>query len=431
MQKLSLAVVKRFLRFLEQSARKDPEKFMKFYTNYSYYLKAGLIEDRETGGKFKGEITKLLRYECTKKEAGEMISLQEYADEHMQDGKQKNIYYFCAPNRETAMNSPYLEQFRERGRNVILMYDDIDEYVVGSALDGFKDHQLISVDAQDKDFELDIDEDKVEKKDKPCDGAELGETQKQELQDWIKEVLGQRVMEVKFTDRLVSSPAVVTSVMTPHMRKMMKSMMAGQGGGSQDFPMTLELSANHPTIKTLYSIREENAPVAKMAIDILFDNAAVAAGMIDEPRSVLPRSNKLLEMFVYQGAGFDYATNTYFKGEKIGEGLGGKQNGNDGSDGSDGGSGGDIDTTKSGDSTGNSSAGNSSAGNSSAGSSSGTSGNSADAGKTENLKSADGNAEGNAEGNKGNKDEAPASNPYGDFESTTAKSNPKIQEVKI
>ena len=44
---------------------------------------------------------KLLRFECTAKDAGEVISLQEYADNHMQGGKQKNIYYFSAPNRDT------------------------------------------------------------------------------------------------------------------------------------------------------------------------------------------------------------------------------------------------------------------------------------------------------------------------------------------
>ncbi len=148
----------------------------------------------------------------------------------------------------------------------------------------------------------------------------------------MRGVLGSRVMEVKFTDRLVSSPAVATSVLSPHMRRMMKQMMAQSGGGSSDdgpgsassadsalVPMTLEVSAKHAIVKTLFSIKESNPQVANAALESLFDNACIAAGMLDEPRTILGRSNKLLEMLVYQGAGFDYQTNAYRSGSDAGD----------------------------------------------------------------------------------------------------------------
>merc|ERR1711865_852394 len=86
---------------------------------------------------------------------GELVSLEEYLST-AKDG-QKNIYYFCVPDRQTGMSSPYMEQFIQRERNVLLMYEDIDEYVVNS-IEGFKDLKFVSVDSQDKDFELDLDQ---------------------------------------------------------------------------------------------------------------------------------------------------------------------------------------------------------------------------------------------------------------------------------
>merc|ERR1719191_2585630 len=165
MEKLSMAVVKRILRFLDQQAKKDPEKYAKFFKGYSYYLKAGIIEDKEgNNSRHKDDILKLLRFESSQRPKGEMLSLEEYVTTS-KDG-QKNIYYFTVPDRQTGMSSPYMEQFIKRERNVLLMYEDIDEYVVNS-IEGFKDAKFVSVDSQDKDFELDLDqpEEKEKKED--------------------------------------------------------------------------------------------------------------------------------------------------------------------------------------------------------------------------------------------------------------------------
>merc|ERR1719160_1580236 len=104
MEKLSMAVVKRILRFLDQQAKKDPEKYSKFFKGYSYYLKAGVIEDKEANfSRHKDDILKLLRFECSKKGKGEVISLEDYIS--MSKDGQKNIYYFCCPDRTTGLSS--------------------------------------------------------------------------------------------------------------------------------------------------------------------------------------------------------------------------------------------------------------------------------------------------------------------------------------
>lgn len=338
LEKLSIAVVRRFLKHLERESKKDPARYLTFYKNYSYYLKAGLLEDKTGGGgRHKDDLLKLLRFDCTNIKGDEvgtkLISLQEYVDQYRvknsnsSTGKeQKQIYYYCCPSRETAMNSPYMEDMIARKRPVLLMYEDIDEYVVSSTLESFGGYNLVAVDSQGKDFELDLEETPVQLSTGPKGGLGLGgehltAAETKEMSKWLQseKVLGKRCSEVKWTDRLTSSPGVVTSVMTPHMRKLMKQMMQANGGGANgggggsgdDFPMTLELSGKHAVIKTIFRIRETNEEVAIAASKALFDNALIAAGACDEPRSVLGRLNQVLEMAVFQGAGFDYKTGKF------------------------------------------------------------------------------------------------------------------------
>jgi len=309
MEKLSMAVTRRILRFLDQQSKKDPAKYNKFFKGYSYYLKAGIIEDKEGNfSRHKDDILKLLRFECSNKAKGELLSLEEYVATSKEG--QKNIYYFACPDRNTALSSPYMEQFLQRERNVLFMYEEIDEYVVNS-IEGFKDKKLISVDSADKDFELDLDPPADEEK---KDDRELTTEEQKDLEKFIRSVLKEKVQEVKFSKRLVHSPAIVTSIITPHMRKMMKSLMQGkENDGMSNVPMTLELSAKHHIITTMYTIKASNETVARIAVEQLFDNACIAAGTLDDPRVLLSRLNKVLEMVIYQGAGFDYARNEYIQ----------------------------------------------------------------------------------------------------------------------
>merc|ERR1712176_156287 len=262
MEKLSMAVVRRILRFLDQQAKKDVEKYMKFFKGYSYYLKAGIIEDKEGNfSRHRDDLLKLLRFECSSKPKGEVISLEDYVSTS-KDG-QKNIYYFTCSERQTALASPYMEQFLQRERNVLLMYEDIDEFVINS-VEGYKERKFVPCDAADKDFELALDP--PEKKDNK-DVRKLTTDEQKDLEQFIKGILKEKVQEVKFSERLVSSPAIVTSIITPHMRKMMKNLMAGkENDGMNNIPMTLELSPEHHIITTLHTIKHSNEPVARIAV---------------------------------------------------------------------------------------------------------------------------------------------------------------------
>ncbi|CAK9012143.1 TNF receptor-associated protein 1 homolog [Durusdinium trenchii] len=249
MEKLSMAVVRRILRFLQQEAKLDLDLVdvrCECGVGCVHVNAAGLIEDKEGNfSRHKDDLLKLLRFECSNKGKGELISLEEYI-EMAKDGQQ-NIYYFTCPDRQTGLSSPYMEQL------------DLD-----------KPEEPEDTDAWHCQATADLCNPSGSKMRK--DKRVLTEEEQTQMQKFIKSVLKEKVQEVKFSDRLVSSPAIVW-------------------GARQ----------------RLQVILESNEPVARIAVEQLYDNACIAAGTLDDPRVLMSRLNKVLEMFVYQGAGYDYA----------------------------------------------------------------------------------------------------------------------------
>ncbi|KAF4744755.1 TNF receptor-associated protein 1, mitochondrial [Perkinsus olseni] len=302
MRKLSTAVVRRILRFLADQARRDADKYNAFWRKYGFYFKAGLLEDQQNNnGNHKDLILKLLRFESSNGGSGELLSLQDYLDS-MTD-EQNNIYYIQSKDRKTALASPYMEAFENKGVNVLLLTEDIDAFVV-SYIENFKGKRLVSVDSEEE-----IEKEILKSDDGDDAKKEMPEASRDDLESFVKEVLGERVNGVKFSDRLVNSPAVVTSAISPQMRRMMKQMMAQSGQGDQNdalqaIPMTLELNPDHPTVRKLGDLaaskEARTEDIAKVAVTQLFDNACIAAGMVDDPRTILDRLQKMLDVCVEQ-----------------------------------------------------------------------------------------------------------------------------------
>ncbi len=100
----------------------DKEKFGKWYEEHNGFVKEGVCTDYKN----RTRIAKLLRYETNKTNKGEKVSLEEYID-HMKDD-QKEVFYLVAPNKESAIRSPYLEAFQDSDTEVLLCYAQIDEF---------------------------------------------------------------------------------------------------------------------------------------------------------------------------------------------------------------------------------------------------------------------------------------------------------------
>jgi molecular chaperone HtpG len=197
--------------------------------------------------------------------------------------EQKEIYYLTAPNREAALASPYYEVFREKKYEVLFLYAPQDEIVM-EQLREFDKKRLVA--AEKADLKLD----------KESSGA-LSEEDARVLANFIKERLGDRVNEVHSSKRLVGSPAVVVDSdthMTSSMRRMMK-MLNREGEAPPESKPNLEINPDHAMLVRLNAIRQSDPALAGEVAEQIFDNALVAAGLLEDPRAMLGRLNGLLE----------------------------------------------------------------------------------------------------------------------------------------
>ena len=236
--KLKKALTRRFISHLTKMARKEPDRYKdEFYREYSFFLKEGVCQDFE----FQDPLSKLLYFETSKTKDGEITSLEEYVGRMGPD--QKEIYYLCAPTRDLAVESPYLEVFQKTGREVIFVYTAIDDFVMAN-LDKFEGRKLVTADKSDIDLGDDLekkgdgdDEDGNEKNgDDPTapPPRKLEGIDADEFCAWAKHILGDRATAVVTTNRLGSSPAIVTDNESGAMRRMMRMVDTQDSGRTSE-----------------------------------------------------------------------------------------------------------------------------------------------------------------------------------------------------
>lgn len=306
-RKLASVIVKRILKFLNDQAKSDPEKFSEFYQKYSQNIKEGVLEDAHNGSQYKDMLLPLLRFQCSTEDSGNLITLEEYVEK--MPSKQKHIYFYCCSDRKTALSSPYMEQYLAKKRPVLLMNSDIDEFVTMNLSD-YKGKRFVAVDSPGDDMEPEeLEEDDPELYKETEQKPKLVGDQQAELSAFVKETLGSRVTSVKFSERLLSAPAVVSGFLSPTLRRMMKATLQGAPEAQLNMaslPATLELNPSHELVTALYHLRKTNSDVAKLLVEQLLDNASIAAGILEEPKTMLPRLNKLLSLtaqYAYHHAG--------------------------------------------------------------------------------------------------------------------------------
>lgn len=278
MQKLNKVLTSRFLKFLDEEAGKNAETYEKFYTEYQRFLKEGIVTDFT----HKDALGKLLRYESSILDKGKVTSLADYMKRMSSD--QKEIYCLLAANRAAAEASPYFEVFKERKWEVLFLYDPWDEFVI-EHLNAFDGKQLRLAEKA----ELNLSAKK--------EGA-LSEDAAKSLAQWLKETLGDKVNEVRVSQRLVDSPAVVVDAdkyLTASMRRIMKAMKQADGPEVPAAKHDFEINPAHPIIARLDAMRQKDATLASSVAEQILDNARVAAGLLEDPRAMLTRLNQLLE----------------------------------------------------------------------------------------------------------------------------------------
>ncbi len=269
--------VKKVLSMLEKMAKNDPGKYQSFWNEFGKVLKEGPGEDFAN----KEKIGKLLRFASTNSDTAEQnVSLDDYIS-RMQEGQDK-IYYIAADTHSAAKNSPHLEIFRKKGIEVLLLSDRVDEWLTAH----FTEYDGKALQSIAK-GELDLDKDEDSKKE-----LEKKTEESKDLLKRMKESLGDKVEDVRITNRLTSSPACIVlneHDMAMHMQRLMKE--AGHElPGSKPI---LEINTDHPIVKRL---NEEKAD-SKFNdwSEILFDQAILAeGGQLDDPASFVHKLNEML-----------------------------------------------------------------------------------------------------------------------------------------
>lgn len=277
--KIRSGIVKRVLDQLTKMAKADDDSYATFWSEFGEVLKEGPVEDFSN----REKLLELMRFASTHGDTGaQSASLADYVGR--MSGDQSKIYYVTADSYAAAKNSPHLEVFRKRGIEVLLMYDRVDEWMMGH-LQEYEGKPFQSIAKGDLDLgEDETEEEKQERK--------KVEEEAQGLVKRLKESLGEEVKEVRISSRLTDSPACLVledHEMAMHMQRLFKQ--AGQAmPGSKPI---LEINATHPLIERLE--KEEDADQFGSFAKVILDQAILSeGGALDDPAGFVKRLNDLM-----------------------------------------------------------------------------------------------------------------------------------------
>ena len=278
-QKLNRVVTRRFLKFLSKEAKSEPDKYLEFYKKFNRFLKEGVASDPDN----QEDLGKLLRFQSSLTEAGELTSFDDYCDRAKED--QKQIYYLIADDRKAIEAGPYLEAFKSRGLEVIYFLEAIDDYVV-TRLGKYNDKELMSADRAD----IELDESAEESK-----GERLDDDALEALCSYIKEELGEKVEKVEASERLIESPAATFDPgdqMSAQMRRMMQAINPDEA--APPIKVNLQINPRHPLIHQLSDARDSNPELAKLVAAQLLDTSLLASGLLEDRTSLISRGFDLM-----------------------------------------------------------------------------------------------------------------------------------------
>jgi len=273
------ALTKRALDLLARLAKEEPEKYAGFWKEFGPVLKEGLGEDPNN----RDKILPLLRLASTHEESDEpKVTLADYVG-RMKEG-QERIYYIIADSITAARGSPYLEQLRSKGVEVLLLADRVDEWMMGHVRE-FEGKRFKDVSRGD--LELGSLEGEADK----AAAAEVAK-ESEKLLKRIQEALGDRISEVKVSTRLTDTPACL--VLAEHdLGAQMRKILAATGQSAPESKPALEVNVGHPLLKRLDSTMAEDEFV-ELAL-LIHDQAKLAeSGSVANPGEFVRRLNRLL-----------------------------------------------------------------------------------------------------------------------------------------
>jgi molecular chaperone HtpG len=282
------SLTKRVLDLLARLAKDEAEKYATFWKEFGSVLKEGVVQDSGN----QAAILALLRFASTHQaDNAPSVSLADYVA-RMRSG-QDRIYYVIAESAEAARGHPAIERLKERGLEVLLLSERIDEWVMGQLQD-FEGKRF--KDASRGDLDLGGLASEADKKEHD---AQLKESKG--LLKRVKDSLGERVTEVRVSERLKESPACL--VLGEHdLGEQMRRILAAAGQKAPQAHPVLELNVSHPLVKYLDALPDASE-FGELA-QLLYEQAALAEGsQLANPPEYVQRLNRLLVRLAAPAAG--------------------------------------------------------------------------------------------------------------------------------
>jgi molecular chaperone HtpG len=291
--KLRRVITKRFLKYLDEEATREPEKYLKFWSTFGLYLKEGVTSDYE----YQKEIGKLLRFESSKSADGTPIALADYV--FRMGPEQEEIYYINGPNRAAIEAGPYVEMFTKKDIEILYTMEPIDDFVL-SHLGEFDGKKLVSADRAD--LSISKDEEETREESGVEESGRLDKDALEELTKWMQKVLDRSVSEVVISKRLVDAPAMIVNPdghMTSTMERILSAGRKEHGIPGMVSPKKkLEINPKNPLIVKLAELHKTDELFAGEVARQIHDNAMIQAGLVVDPLEMVERNYRILNRVV-------------------------------------------------------------------------------------------------------------------------------------
>ncbi len=273
MNTIRTASVKKLLGEFKKIADNNPELYTKFIEQYNGPLKEGLYSDYAN----RDTLLELVRFKSSTEDG--YVSLAQYKERMSEE--QKSIYYITGGKEQTLKSSPLLEAYKKKGYEVLIMPEEIDDFIIGS-IANYKDIPLKAINKSGA-----VDDLKDEKEDKKDSKEEKAIVKK------IKDALGDKVSNVVVSSRLVDSPAIVVvdeNDPSVQMQQILRQM------GQSDIPEAkpiLEVNCDHNMVKKLIESKDDE--YNKNLSEVLLGQAMLAQGVMPkDPVEFTKKLNDLL-----------------------------------------------------------------------------------------------------------------------------------------
>ncbi|MHA1947198.1 MAG: molecular chaperone HtpG [Candidatus Hodarchaeales archaeon] len=282
-RRITKSITKKIIDELEKIADEDEEKYLEWFSQFGVFIKEGIAQDE----KRRERLLRQLRIKTSKSD-DKPIPLSEYVDRMSED--QNDILFLLGENLQSLKSSPHLEPFKKLDQEVILFDEPIDTFLM-MHVTTFSEKSFKAIDQAEPEPLPKSDEEKEDM------GEEISEEEEKDpFLDHLKNILGNRVIKVKYTETLTDSPCRLMSQGAAAFSRMMKYMQDDYTPQAK----IMELNADHVIIKGMKSLYEKNpeSSLLKQFTFQLLENQELVEGNLQDPASMTDRITKFLELLL-------------------------------------------------------------------------------------------------------------------------------------